>query len=94
MTPEEISKFARLDIDPDTITFQRGNVNKLALYNCNTYFSLNKTKENLKKGNIDSSSITMPFHNIRAITCTKYGTVFHCRTGQKCEQKRSKEKAA
>lgn len=52
--PEEISKFARLDIDPDTITFQRGNVNKLALYNCNTYFSLNKTKENLKKGNIES----------------------------------------
>ena len=26
LTPEEISKFARLDIDPDTITFQRGTV--------------------------------------------------------------------
>ena len=93
MTPEEISKFARLDIDPDTITFQRGNVNKLALYNCNTYFSLNKTKENLKRAILTHHSITMPFHNIRAITCTKYA-VFHCRTGQKCEQKRSKEKAA
>ena len=26
LKPEEISKFARLDIDPDTITFQRGTV--------------------------------------------------------------------
>ena len=25
LTAEEIAKFARLDIDPETITFQRGN---------------------------------------------------------------------
>lgn len=66
----------------------------MALYNCNTYFSLNKTKENLKKGNIDSSFHYYAISQYQGNNMHKICYCISLQNRAKIATKGSKEKAA